>query len=550
VATYEYQDAAGRVLYRVARLDPKGFLPQHINGTGTWESGYASDERVLYRLPALIAAPGRVVFVTEGERDADRLASLGLLATTNVGGSASWKKHASAYSEVFRGRVRAVVLVDNDAPGRKWAAEVAASLAGVDCPVVVIELPDLPVGGDVSDWLDAGHTVDELKTRVAASPQWTPPTAAERIAPLVGVLLSDVRPEAIRWLWPNRIARGKTTMIDGDPGVGKSALSVDAAARVSTGTPWPDGQPCPIGGVVILTGEDGLADTVVPRLHAAGGDATRVVALPVVGTDEHEPSIPDDLEYVEQAIQRVGALLLIVDPLVAFLGAETNTRIDHDVRRALRPIANLAERTGVGVLLIRHLNKTSGGPAIYRGGGSIGIIGAARIGLLVGLDPEDKDRSVLACLKTNIGPKPPALAYRLVEAANGTVRLAWEGGDCNLDAGQLLAAPRDDEARTAEDEAVDFLRSLLAGNTVTANDVKRDARDAGISYDTLRRAQRRLGIKPHKLGMSGPWVWTIPAEDVDVHEKVRTTERYTPSAPDPHLRASQPEDAAPGARVY
>jgi putative DNA primase/helicase len=294
VATYDYQDASGRVLYRVARLDPKGFLPQHINGTGTWEPGYASDERVLYHLPELTAAPGRVVFVCEGERDADHLTSLGLLATTNAGGSASWRKHAGDYCEVFRGRARAVVLVDNDAPGRKWAAEVAESLTAVDCPVVLLELPDLPEAGDVSDWLDAGHTVDELKARVASAPRWTPmdspvstavDTASRKAVSAddftlthIGDLLAEPD-EATDWLVADLLPMGGLGFVGAKPKAGKSTLCRSLAVAVVRGDDFL-GRRCVQGTVVYLALEEKRSE-VRRHFRMLGADADDALLIHV-----------------------------------------------------------------------------------------------------------------------------------------------------------------------------------------------------------------------------------------------------------------------------
>ena len=527
VATYDYQAADGRVLYRVARMEPKGFLPQHVNGTGTWEPGYASDERVLYRLPALIANPGRAVFVVEGEKDADRLASLGLLATTNAGGSASWRKHAAEYAEAFRDRARVPVLVDNDDAGRKWAPEVAATVAAVGTPVVLLELPGLAPGGDVSDWLDAGHTVDELKARVASAQRWTSPPASpigdipgpEAVLPIGSrpdrygtVCLSDVQPEAVDWLWFGRLALGKLTLIDGDPGLGKSLLSLDSTARVTTGSAWPDGLPCAVSGSVLLLGaEDGLADTVRPRLDVAHAAIHRVHALPIVGErpNGHPPSIPDDIPDIEAALTATGAVLLVIDPLMAFLGGKVNSHHDQDVRRALAPLAEMADRLRVAVLVIRHLNKSSGGPAIYRGGGSIGLAGAARIVLAVGSDPEDESRRILASVKSNLSAPPPSLAYQLVEQ-HGTVRIEWLGTS-TVTAGQLLAAPADDEERSAMDEATSFLRDRLGDGWVEAATATKEAAQTGISARTLKRAKALVGVVSERkgFGSEGRWFWSL-----------------------------------------
>lgn len=189
----------------------------------------------------------------------------------------------------------------------------------------------------------------------------------------VGKLLSEIRPERVDWLWPGRIPRNKLTLFDGDPGLGKSALTTDLAARVSVGRPWPDDSPCEPGGVVLCSAEDGIGDTVRPRLDAAGGDAERVLALATVpdGDAERLISVPEDLDVLRRGIERVSAALVIVDPLMAFLSGDVNSHRDQDVRRALAPLARLAEGTGVAVVVVRHLNKATGATP------STGVAGAS-----------------------------------------------------------------------------------------------------------------------------------------------------------------------------
>jgi AAA domain len=331
------------------------------------------------------------------------------------------------------------------------------------------------------------------------------------------VCLSDVQPEAVDWLWFGRLALGKLTLIDGDPGLGKSLLSLDSTARVTTGSAWPDGLPCAVSGSVLLLGaEDGLADTVRPRLDVAHAAIHRVHALPIVGErpSGHPPSIPDDIPDIEAALVATGAILLVIDPLMAFLGGKVNSHHDQDVRRALAPLAEMADRLRVAVLVIRHLNKSSGGPAIYRGGGSIGLAGAARIVLAVGSDPEDESRRILASVKSNLSAPPPSLAYQLVEE-RGTVRIEWLGTS-TLTAGQLLAAPVDDDERSALDDAVTFLADQLSSGSVAVKDVKSEAQKAGISDRTLTRAKARAGVVSERVGFGkdGEWSWTLPTHRV------------------------------------
>src|SRR5215211_3214461 len=330
-----------------------------------------------------------------------------------------------------------------------------------------------------------------------------------------GVLLSDVVPERVRWLWKGRIALGKLNLVDGDPGTGKSAATTDLAARVSVGKVWPDGTECKVGGVVILSAEDGLADTIRPRFDAAGGDPSKAVAVSTVPDgegNERQIAIPDDLHVIEAAIERVGALLVVVDPLMAFLPGDVNSHRDQDVRRALAPLARLAERTGAAVVVVRHLNKGTGGNALYRGGGSIGIVGAARSGLLIAKHPEDDGRRVLASIKSNLAAPAPSLVFGLSGTVSGAVRVDWKG-ESSLDACALLSAPTDPEERSALEEAKDFIQDILDDGPVAAKDAESEGRQAGIEPRTLKRAKQKLGVVSERqggIGERGSWHWRLP----------------------------------------
>src|SRR5215217_4277687 len=337
----------------------------------------------------------------------------------------------------------------------------------------------------------------------------------------VGRLLSDVEPEEVSWLWPSWLALGKLALVDGDPGLGKSAVTVDLSARASAGKAFPDGAECEPAGVVLLSAEDGLADTIRPRLDAAGADTSRILALATVPDEKRHDrllSIPEDLARIEKGIRRVGARLVVVDPLMAFLSGETNSHRDQDVRRALAPIAGLAERTGAAVLVIRHLNKASANNPLYRGGGSIGIIGAARIAFVVGKDPQDENRRVLASTKNNLAMSPASLMFSLEEAESGSVRVNWLG-QSEVSAKDLLATPQDREHADARSEAVEFLNEVLADGPVAASQVKEEAEDAGISERTLARAKKVVGVMSYREGEigergKGQWLWKLPIVDL------------------------------------
>lgn len=350
------------------------------------------------------------------------------------------------------------------------------------------------------------------------------------------VLLSDVREEPVRWLWRGRIPLGKLTLLDGDPGLGKSHVTHDLAARITTGRPMPDGAAGVEGGVVLLSAEDGLADTVVPNLRAAGGDPARVRVVrcmwdrdPATGVRRRRPfRLPQDVPYLKRTIQKVDARLLIIDPLMDYLDASVNSWREQNVRPALASVIALAEETGIAVLCVRHLNKGDGTNALYRGGGSIAIIAVARSGLLIAQDPDDPQNArVLASSKSNLGPPMPSLRYRILcgqasqelegkeegEVIAAAPSVEWLG-TCDYTAAQLLSAVASATAPGAAPAlatACAFLRLALAGGARPFNEIKDGARAAEISLATLNRARRQLGIRAQKVGFDGGhWVWALP----------------------------------------
>lgn len=321
--------------------------------------------------------------------------------------------------------------------------------------------------------------------------------------------LDQVEAQPVTWLWPGRIPLGKLTVLDGDPGLGKSTLALDLAARVSRGSPMPDGTAGIAGGALILSAEDGVEDTIVPRLQTAGADLRYIVTVPVVQCAEYErpPLLPADLQAMKDAIAatdwELGVRLVVIDPLMAFLSADVDSWRDQDVRRALYVLAEFARESQAAVVLIRHLTKARGTSAMHRGGGSIGIIGAARAGLLVARDPEDSTRRVLAVTKMNLAPEPPSLGFRL-EGSSGYPRIVWTGTSPH-GADVLVAEPVDeDERRDVQDLRV-FVREMLEQAPRTFKEVQAACRAAGyeVTDRTLRNVRRALGVESKRTGF-GP----------------------------------------------
>ncbi len=345
----------------------------------------------------------------------------------------------------------------------------------------------------------------------------------------VTVSLADVEPERVDWLWSGRLPLGKIVVLDGDPSVGKSTTAVDCAARVSTGRAWPDGAPCRRGAVLLLSAEDGLADTIRPRLDAASGDPSNVHALTELRyRDEQDqmrsrPVTLADLDEIDETVRRTRAVLVVVDVLMAFLPGKVDAHRDQDVRGVLSGLAAMAERRGCCVLLLRHLNKSAGGSAMYRGGGSIGIIGAARVGLLAAVDPEDESRRVLAAIKSNLAAMPDALAYQLVDSPeHGCARVDWLGATDHT-AAVLLAGPRDEDERTERDEAAEWLRAYLIdnGGEASRRDLIKAARGEGHSERTMQRALRSARVTTARVGFPATTVWRLTDAPVDPQHSER-----------------------------
>jgi hypothetical protein len=320
----------------------------------------------------------------------------------------------------------------------------------------------------------------------------------------------------VRWLSPGRLAAGKITILDGDPGLGKSTLLCEFAARVSRGDPLPGGEAAPPRPVVLMSAEDDPYDTIRPRIDAAGGDPRRVIAFATL--PDHDSTgtlgaIPDHVYILEEIIARSRAALLIIDPLVAFLARGHNENSNQGVRRAFHSLKGLAERTRVAIVAVRHLNKSMTGNPLYRGLGTIGIIGAARCGLLLAPDPDDPERRILVSIKDNLGLPPPSLAFRLLSSPGSDVaRVVWDG-ESLWTADQLLRESASGVAsHTLLADAREWLRAALADSPRSAADIRREASEVGIGRNVLYAARRLEGVSIGKERVAGGrWVWSSVA---------------------------------------
>ncbi|MCA9171434.1 MAG: AAA family ATPase, partial [Planctomycetales bacterium] len=457
------------------------------------------------------------VFVTEGEKCADVVRSFGLVAVTSAHGAGSaqktdWTKLATAQ--------RVVILPDCDDAGGRYAAEVERLVRSASVSDVrIVELPGLQPGEDAADWShgrDSNECRAELLALADSATASVAITFQRRRRPKL-VRLSDVEPETVRWLWPGRIALGKLTLFAGDPGLGKSFLTMDLAARVTTGTTWPDSPTvsAPRGSVVLLSAEDDLADTIRPRLDAAGADCSRVSCLKAVTTEDDGEtgfSLTTDAEMLELAIGSVDdCRLIVIDPITAYLGGCDSHR-NAEIRSVLAPLSDLAARHGVSVVAVTHLNKSVGGPAIYRSMGSLAFTAAARAVWSVSKDPCDPARRLVLPVKNNVAQDGSGLAYRI---AGDPPRVEWEADPVNMSADDALQPPTSEAAeyRSDRQSARDWLIDALAAGRRPSAELLADGKEIGFAEWTIRRTLKDLCGRPQKDGMNGGWYWSLPAED-------------------------------------
>jgi putative DNA primase/helicase len=340
---------------------------------------------------------------------------------------------------------------------------------------------------------------------------------------LVTRCASEIELERVEWLWHGRLALGKHTSVGGDPGGGKSNLATYTAAMISTGREWPCGEGRALqGSVLILSAEDGAADTIVPRLYAAEADCGRVHIVSAVRVSYNSSrgfNLQADLELLEEKIRELGDVaLVIIDPVSSYLG-KTDSHKNAEVRAVLEPLSAMAERARVAVLSITHFSKAgaaTGSKAIHRFIGSIAFVGAPRMAFAVIEDPDDKDRRLLLHAKNNLAVPPQGLAYRLEQTTVGegivASRVKWESEPVSMTANEALAAESDSSSDKGapREEAKDFLQQSLAAGPADVATVNAQAKVLGITERTLKRARHDLGVKATKGDFEGGWQLSMP----------------------------------------
>ncbi len=566
-ALHPYTSASGDALFwRIRLKNPqtgdKWIRPMRRDDAGRYVLGEPpapAAGKPLYNLRDIALHLIAVVIVTEGEKAADALNKRGCVATTSGGAqsadAADWAPLAG----------RSVLIwPDHDAPGAQYGRDVATRLLALGCAVRIVDVEELglPPKGDAWDWRDAhpdASAADVLALpTVQPAPLAAPPAPPAPLPAVELVCAANVQPEAVDWLWTDYLPTGKLVLLGGAPGTGKTTIALHLCAVVSAGGYWPDGARCPAGDVVIWSGEDDIASTLVPRLMAAGADLRRVHF--VKGRTDGEAFDPAcDMLDLEAACSKLpDPRLLLIDPIVS--ASAGNDHKNNDVRRSLQPVVDLAHRLGMAVIGVHHFSKgTQGRDPVERISGSLAYGALARVVLVCAKEQPQGDeppRRIFVRAKSNLGPDGGGFAYGLdrKEVAPGVQ------GQCVI-WDEALSGEARDLLRTAEavnedtdgsslSDAMQFLRGLLEDGPLPAKEVMSDANGAGYSVSTIRRAKEALGIEARKIGGAfAPdrkqfWTWALP-EDAQDSLKVPNKKGWASSASSEHLQQNNsPADPA------
>ena len=315
------------------------------------------------------------------------------------------------------------------------------------------------------------------------------------------IRMSEVDTQTVEWLWEPYIPFGKVTIVQGNPGEGKTTFALRLAAACTTGGTLPGMKPLPPFQVIYQTAEDGLGDTVKPRLMEAEADLDRVLVI-----DEAKRELTLSDERIEKAITQNGARLIILDPIQAYMGEKTDMNRANEVRPIFRRLGEIAQETGCAIILIGHLNKAAGSQSTYRGLGSIDITAVVRSLLFIGKVKNDPTTRVLIQEKSSLAPPGKSLAFSLGDG-NG---FQWIG-EYDMTADELLAGVEHTETKAEQAEKL-ILDLLADGKQMLSADIDKAAAQRGISARTVRTAKQSLGNKLVSERSGTQWLLSLKTE--------------------------------------
>jgi hypothetical protein len=515
-AHYDYRDSDGEVRYRIWRYrlpnGKKTFTQHPPDGHGGWRFGSGcmdGVEPLPYRFPELLASAdsGDPVFVVEGEKDADRLAAEGLVATTNHQGAQSTDRTWPHFLESFRDR-DVFVVPDNDPGGRIHARKVAGYLHGVARSVKVVELPGVGPKGDASDWLDQGYTVEELGRLCASTPTFDPLDVRTPDAPAEDDLsrdatVADLRKQmaATAWAWPLWIPNAALTLLAAEAGTGKTRFCFDLHRRMFHGEPWPDGSPMtmPAGARVLWVVADNQHQEMcdIPAEFGIPDDAVILNASALDPFGGTSLQTVEDLEDFEARIRRVRPALVIIDTITNT--GDFKTQDSSDAKRQYKPLQEIAGRCQVPILCVTHLNA---------GGKVLGRRAVEKVRVVMQMehpDPDQPHRRKLWVSKSK-AIKPDPLG----------VTMGGSGNDYDADppvAPDPDAAARGGPGRRGPApaklaEAMEWLADRLAVGPLRVSDTRRAWEEAGYDAKTMYRARDEMKVHEFEVDNRKHWQLT------------------------------------------
>jgi putative DNA primase/helicase len=477
---------------------------------------------------------GGYLVVVEGEPDAVTMAQLGLPVVA-LPGTGKWQAEWPA--RLAAGRDAVFFIADCDVVGRKRMEGAARKVAGLTTAFVIDIAPDRDDGYDVGDaYMDLGPDLTRrFLDRLLAEARPYEPVPTAPLKPATGddrvavvIRANEVRIRPVRFLWRPWLPLGKVTILAGAPGQGKSQLTAYMAAATSRASFEPSDVDVP-GSVVVLTAEDDAADTVVPRLLAAGADLARVEfivmrrTMPRGLTSDGLIKLPGDVDTLIERLEGGDVRLVVFDPVASFVGRDHSTYVNQDVRDVLDPVVAVAAHYGVAVVLVLHLNKSESKTWATKIGESHAFQAVARTVLALAPDPDDEDGEdgvdkILAPTKLNLMQRARGLALKL-RVVPATVydddrqpidTSAIEiTGTSSVSADDLLA---DQSERGARRDVLDFLLDALGDGPVESGALKQAAKDAGVAWRTVQRYYREVCKSAKPAKSRGPWVYELVSD--------------------------------------